>query len=99
MDPTVLAPDLIRAVLSLSRYLQDHPRACDSAPGISLWWFPVDDAPSEIDVLRALDWMVVQGFMNRCVGGDDRVSYARADADADLVARVVRALDDGAVRH
>lgn len=87
-----MPPELQHPVLSLARYLQDHPRACDRAPGISLWWFPPTDAPSEIDVLNALDWMVEHGFMRRAVAVDGRVSYARADGEGDLVGRVSLAL-------
>lgn len=93
-----MPPDLQHPVLSLARYLQDHPRACDSAPGISLWWFPPTDAPSEIDVLNALDWMVEHGFMKRAMAGDGRVSYARADDEGGLVERVGLALH-GAMRR
>lgn len=90
--------DLQHAVLSLARYLEDHPRACDSAQGIGLWWFIAVDAPSETDVLRGLNWLEDRGFIESLEAADGRVSYARIEWDSGFVLRVQAAIA-GPVGH
>lgn len=84
--------ELQHAVLSLARYLEDHPQACDSAQGICLWWFIAPDAPSEPDVQRGLNWLEDRGFIESLEAADGRVSYARVEWEVGLVLRVQAAM-------
>ena len=63
----------------IERYVTEHPRAADTAKGISGWWLERRGyAGSPADVQEALDHLVELGRLRRIVLADGTVLYARA---------------------
>jgi hypothetical protein len=61
----------------IERYVNKHPRAADTARGISHWWVE-GRGGSPADVQQALDHLVEIGRLSRIVLADGTVIYARA---------------------
>jgi len=61
----------------IERYVSEHPRAADTARGISHWWVE-GHSGSPADVQQALDHLVEAGRLSRIMLADGTVIYARA---------------------
>jgi Fe2+ or Zn2+ uptake regulation protein len=57
-------------------YLEDHPKALDTAAGIQQWWLLRRISQYSVDrVQRALDQLVETGFIQAVVLGDGQSAY------------------------
>ena len=64
----------------IERYVDDHPRAADTAEGIRGWWLaPQRQGDSIQDVETALDYLVERKILSRVLLADGSVIYARAE--------------------
>lgn len=74
---------MVTAAQELVSYLLAHPGACDTADGISRWWFETEDGVSPQALKQALDDLLARGLLEACPAADGRVRYRRrADAQA-----------------
>lgn len=82
-------PDVMTIVQHLSRYLRQHPDACDTSEGIAHWWIDADPPPVPVAVVEsALGWMTACGVVEASHAADGRVRYRRASAADDLEAKL-----------
>ena len=64
----------------IERYVNDHPRAADTAEGIRGWWIaPQRQGDTLQDVETALDYLVDLRILFRVVLADGSVIYGRAE--------------------
>ena len=61
----------------IERYVSEHPRAADTATGISQWWVE-ESHGSPADVQQALNYLVEIGRLARIVLADGTMIYSRA---------------------
>lgn len=67
----------------LVSYLLIRPGACDTADGISRWWFETEHFVSPQALKQALDELTALGLLLACPAADGRVRFRRgADAAA-----------------
>jgi hypothetical protein len=77
-----MKPDVTLTVQHLSRYLRNHPEACDTSEGIARWWVDADPPLLPLTVVEAaLGWMSACGVVESSRAVDGRVRYRRV-ADA-----------------
>jgi Fe2+ or Zn2+ uptake regulation protein len=62
-------------LLEVVRYLCANPEGCDTAEGIARWW--LQSAPNRESLMRALHWLIEQGFMDEVVAADGHTRYRR----------------------
>jgi len=87
--------DVMTIVQHLSRYLRQHPEACDTPEGIARWWLDADPAPVPVAMVEsALGWMSACGVVESSHAADGRVRYRRASDPDDLDARLDKLADD-----
>ncbi len=77
---------MVAVAQELVSYLLTHPGACDTADGISRWWFETVDCVSPQELNQALDTLVQQGLLEACPAADGRVRYRRRADEAALEA-------------
>ena len=83
---------MVAVATALASYLLSHPGACDTADGISRWWFETEDRVGPQTLKQVLDRLVGQGLLEACSAADGRVRYRRqpgAAAEAALKALLV----------
>jgi len=68
----------------LVSYLLTRPGACDTADGISRWWFDTEDSVSPQALKQALDELVSLGLLQACPAADGRVRFRRGAGAAAL---------------
>ena len=91
--------DVMTIVQHLSRYLQNHPEACDTPEGIARWWWIDADPPPLAVVEAALGWMAACGVIESSRAADGRTRYRRASDAGDLAAKLgAMAADPRSVR-
>ncbi len=60
-------------------YLNRHPRAIDTVPGIARWWLGMEVHESNCRLVEAaLQILIEQGSVERIVKGDREAIYRRA---------------------
>lgn len=67
---------------TLSSYLRNNPRACDTAQGIARWWMLPHTGVSEAEVQPLLDELHEKGLMTRFSTLEGRWLYRRSSIDA-----------------
>ena len=87
-------PDVMIIVQHLSRYLRNHPDACDTSEGIARWWIDADPAPVPVAIVEtALGWMSACGVIEASHAADGRVRYRRANVGEDSTDELEAKLD------
>ncbi|WP_157269835.1 hypothetical protein [Azohydromonas aeria] len=82
-------PDLMTLVQCLSRYLREHPDACDTPDGIARWWIAAELPAAPVALVeQALDGMQACGAVESSQAADGRVRFRRAGAAAGIEARL-----------
>jgi hypothetical protein len=90
-----IEPDVMTIVQHLSRYLRQHPEACDTPEGIARWWLDADPPPVPVAAVEsALGWMSAVGVVESSRAADGRVRYRRAGDIDDLDARLHKLSED-----
>ncbi|HME38783.1 MAG TPA: hypothetical protein VKG63_07455 [Steroidobacteraceae bacterium] len=80
-----MQPEIHVIVKAVIAYLIANPHACDNEEGIDRWWL-ADHGQSSRDVSAALDWLVVNGFLQTVTAADGRTRYRRLATDDSLKA-------------
>jgi hypothetical protein len=78
-----MRPEIHVIVKALIAYVLANPHACDNDEGIERWWLS-DRALSSRDVTAALDWLVLNGFLQTMTAADGRTRYRRLATDESL---------------
>jgi len=74
---TGLSSEVAAVAEEIRRYLASHPDAADSAEGILNWWLMRQrDEQSAQVVDEALQWLLEQGAVTRCVMPDGKIVYS-----------------------
>jgi uncharacterized protein YhfF len=61
-------------------YIERNPDAADTVDGISRWWLGPDNSASRDDVLRALETLVAEERLLKCVMPDGRCLFCKRHA-------------------
>jgi hypothetical protein len=77
---------MVAVAQKLVSYVLTHPDACDTADGISRWWFETEDCMRPQELKQALDALVQQGLFEACPAADGRVRFRRRADEAALKA-------------
>jgi hypothetical protein len=73
---------IVKAVIA---YIIANPHACDNEEGIERWWLS-DSIQSSLDVVDALDWLVLHRCLETVTAADGRMRYRRLATDDSLKA-------------
>ena len=88
-------PEVMTIVKHLSRYLRNHPDACDTSEGIARWWIDADLPPAPAATVEAaLGWMSSCGVVESLHAADGRTRYRRASEADNLDAKLDALADD-----
>lgn len=68
-------PDAFRVAECVLQYLREHADAGDTVEGILTWWLDGAPSPTPAAVRRAMEWLVVQGCVERQTLPDGTVVY------------------------
>jgi hypothetical protein len=71
------AQQIAAAMDGIRRYLEAHPNASDSLPGVRLWLRDLPDEPSEEAVAIALERLTAQGEVKARAVAGGAVVYGR----------------------
>jgi Fe2+ or Zn2+ uptake regulation protein len=71
--------DMKATAEEITRYMQAHPNAADTAEGVLRWWLERGEFALAVDHVReALDWLVDEGHVVRRTLQSGAVIYAAA---------------------